>query len=100
MSISLLNMTLHMSFSAMWGRLGCKKSWDKLSKTWNLKSSPRRTLWEQCGQDFVCRPTSAALKLLPPKAAPVDFASSQDKPDSPSLRGPPLLEFPADDLID
>jgi hypothetical protein len=97
-----------------WGKIpypcgidwGSKKTWGALSKTWNLNGSPRRALWEQCGSDFVCSSYTAAAMLFAPvtqKTASVDFVPSQPlpaEPQTPSLRGPPLVELPADDLID
>jgi hypothetical protein len=97
-----------------WGKIpypcgidwGDRKSWDALSKTWYLGGSSRKALWEQCGSDFVCSPYTAAAMLLAPsaqKTASVDFEPNQplpDEPQTPSLRGPPLVELPADDLID
>ena len=85
---------------------GDRRSWGALSKTWKRSGSPRTALWEQCDSDFVCSTSTAAAMLLAPvtqKTASVDFVPSQPlpaEPQIPSLRGPPLLQLPADDLID
>ena len=83
--------------------MGGRKSWDALSTTWNLNSSPRRALWEKCDSDFVCSSSPAALMLHASKTASVDFAPRKPlaaEPEPPFLRGPPILEPPAEDLID
>ena len=79
---------------------GGKKSWDALSTTWNLNSSPRRALWERCDSDFVCSSSTTAPMLLVSKTASVNFAPSKHslaEPEPPFLRGPQL---PAEDPID